>query len=239
MPASPRPPVERAKACWIRLPTSVHDDRNRCSTSRNRRSTSPETGVQLPPKSVFNFPRKTHWKHAARHRAGSDPGCEVCRGLSGVGRGQSPAVGGGGVACHRLRRRRGGFVGHRSGSGDDSQGTPGDCPRRASDGPHPAPWRRPAPHPAGSTRHPGRARSAGGPAHVRRPDLAAALDVQESREAGGGADRAGLAGEFDHCGPAAAPSGVPAAIAAQTAGRRHASGPQRAVRASTGLRTSI
>ena len=54
------PPVERAKACWIRLPTSVHDDRNRCSTSRNRCSTSPETGVQLPPKPVFNFLRKTH-----------------------------------------------------------------------------------------------------------------------------------------------------------------------------------
>ena len=44
------PPVERAKACWIRLPTSVHDDRNRCSTSRNRCSTSSEIGVQLPPK---------------------------------------------------------------------------------------------------------------------------------------------------------------------------------------------
>ena len=64
-----------------------------------------------------------------------------------------------------------------------------------------------APHPAGSTRHPGRARSAGGSAHARRPDLAAALDVQESREAGGGADRAGVAGEFDDGGPAAAPAG--------------------------------
>ena len=41
--------------------TSVHDDRNWCSTSRNRRSTSPETGVQLPPKSVFNFLRKTQF----------------------------------------------------------------------------------------------------------------------------------------------------------------------------------
>ena len=47
------------------------------------------------------------------------------------------------------------------------------------------------------------------------PDLAAALDVQESREAGGGADRAGVAGEFDHCGPAAAPPGLPAAIDAR------------------------
>ena len=33
----------------------------------------------------------------------------------------SPAVGGGRVARHRLRRRRGGFVGHRSGSGDDDR----------------------------------------------------------------------------------------------------------------------
>ena len=41
--------------------TSVHDDRNRCTTSRNRRSTSPETGVRLRPKSVFNFLRKTHY----------------------------------------------------------------------------------------------------------------------------------------------------------------------------------
>ena len=75
-------------------------------------------------------------------------------------------------ARHRLRRRRGGFVGYWSGSGDDSQGTPGDYPRRGADGPHPTPWRRTAPHPAGSTRHPGRARSGGGPAHARRPDLA-------------------------------------------------------------------
>ena len=71
-------------------------------------------------------------------------------------------MGGGRVARHRLRRRRGGFVGHRSGSGDDSQGTPGDFPRRGADGPHPTPWRRKASHPAGSTRDPGRARSLGG-----------------------------------------------------------------------------
>ena len=43
-----------------------------------------------------------------------------------------------------LRRRRGGFVGHGSGSGDDSQGPPGDCPQRGADGPHPTPWRRSA-----------------------------------------------------------------------------------------------
>ena len=43
------------------------------------------------------------------------------------------------------------------------------------------------------------------------PTSPAALDVQESGEAGGGADRAGMAGEFDHCGPAAAPLGLPAA----------------------------
>ena len=42
-----------------------------------------------------------------------------------------------------------------------------------------------------------RARSAGRPAHARGPDLAAALDVQESRKVGGGADRAGVASEFD------------------------------------------
>ena len=123
----------------------------------------------------------SYWRHEARHRAGSDPCCEVCGGRSRVGRAQSPPVGGGRVARHRLRRRRGGFVGHRCGSGDDSQGAPGDCPRRGADGPHSTPWRRTAPHPAGSTRHPGRAPSAGGSAHARRPDLAAALDVQESR----------------------------------------------------------
>ena len=162
----------------------------------------------------------SYWRYEARHRAGSDPGCEVCRGRARVGRAQSPPVGGGRVARHRLRRRRGGFVGHRCGSGDDSQGAPGDCPRRGADGPHSTPWRRTAPHPAGSTRHPGCAPSASGSAHARRPDFAAALDEQESREAGGGADRAGVAGEFDHCGPAAAPPGLPAAIGAQTAGRR-------------------
>ena len=79
------PPVERAQACWFRLPTSVHDDRNgcstsrngnrcstsrnRCSTSRNRCSTSSETGVQLPPKPVFNFLRKTQsWSTIASAR---------------------------------------------------------------------------------------------------------------------------------------------------------------------------
>ena len=102
------------------------------------------------------------------------------------------------------------------------------------------PGRRKASHPAGSTRHRGRARSLGGSADARRPDLAAALDVQESRKAGGGAERAGVAGEFDHCGPAAAPPGLPAAIAAQAAGRRHASGPQRrSSSTSTRPRTSI
>ena len=98
----------------------------------------------------------SYWRYEARHRAGSDPCCEVCRRRARVGRAQSPPVGGGRVARYRLRRRRGGFVGHRSGSGDDSQGTPGDFPRRGADGPHPTPWRRKASHPAGSTRHPGR-----------------------------------------------------------------------------------
>ena len=46
---------------------------------------------------------------------------------------ESLAIGYGG-AC--------GFVGHRSGSGDDSQGTPGDFPRRGANGPHPTPGRR-------------------------------------------------------------------------------------------------
>ena len=53
------------------------------------------------------------------------------------------------------------------------------------------------------------------------------------------ADRAGVASEFDHGGPAAAPPGLPAAIATQTAGRRDASGPQRSSSTSTGPRTSI
>ena len=135
----------------------------------------------------------SYWRYEARYRAGSDPGCEVCRGRAGVGRAQSPPVGGGRVARCRLRRRRGGFVGHRSGSGDDSQGTPGDCPRRGAHRPHPTPWRRTAPHPAGSTRHPGRARSAGGPAHARRPDLAATRWTCKSRAklAGALVDRIG------------------------------------------------
>ena len=82
----------------------------------------------------------SYWRHEARHRAGSDPCREVCGGRSRVGRAQSPPVGGGRVARHRLRRRRGGFVGYRCGSGDDSQGAPGDCPRRGADGPHSTPW---------------------------------------------------------------------------------------------------
>ena len=199
----------------------------RCHTRRVRRPSLRAKATAKRHLPIF----WSYWRYEARHRAGSDPCCEVCRRRARVGRAQSPPVGGGRVARYRLRRRRGGFVGHRSGSGDDSQGTPGDFPRRGADGPHPTPWRRKASHPAGSTRHRGRARSLGGSADARRPDLAAALDVQESREAGGGAERAGVAGEFDHCGPAAAPPGLPAAIAAQAAGRRHASGPQRAVRA--------
>ena len=117
------------------------------------------------PKLVCHLPIFwSYWRYKARHRAGSDPCCEVCRRRARVGRAQSPPVGGGRVARYRLRRRRGGFVGHRSGSGDDSQGTPGDFPRRGADGPHPTPWRRKASHPAGSTRHRGRARSLGGSA---------------------------------------------------------------------------
>ena len=55
-----------------------------------------------------------------------------------------------------------------------------------------------------------------------RPDLAAALDVQESGETDRGADRGGVAGELDHGGPAAALLGLPAAVGAQTAeGARH------------------
>ena len=76
-------------------------------------------------------------------------------------------------------------------------------PRTASDGP----GRWTSSHPAGATRIQAALEAPGRSAHARRPDLAAALDVQESREAGGGADRAGVAGEFDHGGPAAAPAG--------------------------------
>ena len=46
------PPVERARACRVRLPTSVHDLRNRCSTSSG-------FDVPLPPDSVFHFLRNT------------------------------------------------------------------------------------------------------------------------------------------------------------------------------------
>ena len=67
------PPVERATACRVRLPMSVHDDRNDrstsrnhrsrcrnpCSTSRNRCSTSAEIRVHLPPESVFKISRNT------------------------------------------------------------------------------------------------------------------------------------------------------------------------------------
>ncbi len=47
------PPVERAKACWIR-------GYRRAFTMTEIGVQLPEIGVQLPPKSVFNFPRKTH-----------------------------------------------------------------------------------------------------------------------------------------------------------------------------------
>ena len=47
-----------------------------------------------------------------------------------------------------------------------------------------------------------------GPAYTRGPDLAVALDVQESREADRGIDRAGMARQFDYRGPAAALLGL-------------------------------
>ena len=48
------------------------------------------------------------------------------------------------------------------------------------------------------------------------PDIAAAVDVQEPRETGGGAVRAGMARELDHGGSAAPPLGLPIAVGAQT-----------------------
>ena len=78
----------------------------------------------------------------------------------------------------------------------------------SSDEPHSRPGCRTSRYSAGPARHRGGPRSARGPAHARRPDLAPALDVQESREAGGGADRARVAGELHHGGPLAPPLGV-------------------------------
>ena len=54
MPASPRPPFGKTKRAVIRLPTSVHDDRIRCSRS---------------PDSAFNFPRITHLRIPANVNA--------------------------------------------------------------------------------------------------------------------------------------------------------------------------
>ena len=54
-------------------------------------------------------------------------------------------------------------------------------------------------------------------AYTRGPNLAVALDVQESREADRGVDRAGMARQFDYRGPAAALLGL-------SAGSRFASG---------------
>ena len=66
MPASPRPPVKRAKRAAVRLPTSVHDPRNRCSTSSGFdvplpgfRVPLPGIDIPLPPESAFHFVRIT------------------------------------------------------------------------------------------------------------------------------------------------------------------------------------
>ena len=50
VPASPRPSCRKGRACQVKLPTSVHDLRNRCSTSSG-------IDVPLPPDSVFHFLR--------------------------------------------------------------------------------------------------------------------------------------------------------------------------------------
>ena len=97
------------------------------------------------------------------------------------------------------------------------------------------------PHPparGGASRHRGHATGdhrgagpAGRTADARRPDVAAAVDVQERREAGRRADRAGLAGERDDGREAVGRARLSSARAAEGARRRGAPGSQRAVRA--------
>ena len=60
VPASLRPPLGKAKRAAVRLPTSVHDPRSRCSTSSGIdvplpgiRVPLPGIDVPLPPKSMF------------------------------------------------------------------------------------------------------------------------------------------------------------------------------------------
>ena len=75
VPASLRPPLGKAKRAAVRLPTSVHDPRSRCSTSSGIdvplpgiRVPLPGIDVPLPPKSMFplrpesafHFVRNTH-----------------------------------------------------------------------------------------------------------------------------------------------------------------------------------
>ena len=59
---------------------------------------------------------------------------------------------------------------------------------------------------------PGRPGRAGGSADARRPNVSAALDMQESGEARLGAGTTRVASEFDDRGPVAISTGVPAAI---------------------------
>ena len=109
--------------------------------------------------------------------------------------------------------------------------TPGNRARRGADGSDTASGRRAAPCRTEPARSAVRPRSAGGPADARRPDLAVALDLQESGEAGRGADPTGVAREFDHRRPVAARLGLPAAIGPQASGGSEPPGPQCAVRA--------
>ena len=68
VPASPRPSCRKGRACQVKLPTSVHDLRNRCSTSSG-------IAVPLPPDSVFHFPDSLF--HFLRNRCSTSSGFRV------------------------------------------------------------------------------------------------------------------------------------------------------------------
>ena len=76
VPASLRPPLGKAKRAAVRLPTSVHDPRSRCSTSRNPCSTSrnrcsTSSEIDVPTSSGIGVPLRP--EYARSRRQGREP----------------------------------------------------------------------------------------------------------------------------------------------------------------------